>query len=180
VIQLSPEANKRLLAFERELEPELGPGGSLHHLADWGSKLAGAVLRIAGLLHLATNFKTGYREAITSGTFEQAVRIGNYFRAHSIATQELMVGGTTLGDGRVLLDWISSRKPSTFSKREAHRALQSRFAGAAELDPALELLDANGWIRRRPDEPIAPQGGRRPSPLYDVHPGVLDGTVPAC
>jgi replicative DNA helicase len=71
VLMFTPEANVELLAFERRLEPELGPGGQLEHLADWGSKLAGATVRVAGLLHLAERLKTGYREPISADTFRR-------------------------------------------------------------------------------------------------------------
>ena len=39
--------------FERELEPKLGEFGTLGTVGDWAGKLAGAVGRIAGLLHMA-------------------------------------------------------------------------------------------------------------------------------
>jgi hypothetical protein len=176
VLRFSSAANAALLNFERDLEPQLGPSGELGPLADWASKLAGAVVRIAGLLHLAANLKTGYREAITDETFTAAARIGDYFRAHATAAHAVMGGGTALGDARVLLEWITRTNVETFTKRDAHRAHQSRFTKAADLDPALELLETHGWTRRHDNEPDTTVG-RPPSPTYDVHPGVVAGTL---
>jgi hypothetical protein len=178
VLRFSAAANAALLVFERDLEPQLAPSGELGPLADWASKLAGAVVRIAGLLHLAANLKTGYREAITEETFTAAASIGNYFCAHATATQAVTGGRTTLGDARVLLDWITRTNLESFTRRDAHRAHQSRFANAADLDPALELLETHGWIRRHETEPDT-TGGRPPSPTYDVHPEIITGSLRA-
>jgi hypothetical protein len=93
VLTFAPEANEVLLGFEHELEPRLAPDGTLGMLPDWGSKLAGEVVRIAGLLHLAENLKTGYRQPIKAASVESAITIGNYFLAHAIAANNLMGGG---------------------------------------------------------------------------------------
>jgi hypothetical protein len=170
VLRFSSEANAALLDYERDLEPQLAPSGELGPLADWASKLAGAVVRISGLLHLAANLKTGYGAAITEETFTAAARIGDYFRAHATTAHAVMGGGTALGDARVLLEWMTRTNLETFTRRDAHRANQSRFAKAADLDPALELLETHGWIRRRPEDPSPTHGGRPSSPIYDVHP----------
>ena len=83
VLTFTSDANQVLLDYERALEPTLGDGGDLEHLADWGAKLAGAVVRISGLLHLARSTTTGYREPIDRDTLIAAARIGDYFLAHS-------------------------------------------------------------------------------------------------
>ena len=50
-ICLADDAWALLREFMEKLEPELGSGGELDCTQDWGSKLAGAVARIAGILH---------------------------------------------------------------------------------------------------------------------------------
>jgi hypothetical protein len=52
LIGLSPAAGAMFLEFRSVNEKALGPGGPLSERADWASKLPGAVLRIAGVLHL--------------------------------------------------------------------------------------------------------------------------------
>jgi replicative DNA helicase len=52
-IELDREAYALLVEFKNAIEPSLGPGGELESIADWGNKLAGTVVRLAGLLHLA-------------------------------------------------------------------------------------------------------------------------------
>lgn len=54
-IEISLDAKERLINFMDWMEPQLGPYGALASVADWASKLAGAALRVAGLLHMAQN-----------------------------------------------------------------------------------------------------------------------------
>src|SRR5207244_1599217 len=64
VLSFTAEAHTALVEFMARIEPELGPGGSLDAIRDWAGKLAGAAVRVSGLLHLARNLKAGYREPI--------------------------------------------------------------------------------------------------------------------
>jgi replicative DNA helicase len=174
ILTFSSGANDRLLDLERVLEPQLAPDAPLGMLADWGSKLAGAVARTAGLLHLAENLTTGYREPISEETFLAAARIGDYFLAHAMAAHGLMGADPSVEDARDLLRWIQKLDAPTFSKREAHRANQARFRRAADLDPGLDRLEDHGWIRRQPIDHDGP--GRPPSPVYEIHPKCHDRT----
>jgi replicative DNA helicase len=176
ILRFTPEANEALLEYERRLEPKLGRGGTLEHVADWGSKLAGAVVRIAGLLHLAANLRSGVREPITADTFQRAASIGDYFLAHAVAVHRFMGADPILEDARAIRDWFTARDIHHFTKREAHRALTARFRKSSELDSPLVVLEDLGWIRRRPDPPNRPEGGRPPSPTYDVHPDTTHRT----
>jgi hypothetical protein len=170
ILTFSPEAGDRLLELERALEPRLAPGADLGMLADWGSKLAGAVVRIAGLLHLATHLTDGYRTPIDGATFDAAARIGDYFLAHAIAAHGLMGADPAVADAQALLDWITRTDRTSFSKRDAHYDNRSRFTKAADVDPPLRLLVNHGYIRPREVAKGRPTGGRPPSPFYDVNP----------
>jgi hypothetical protein len=162
----TPEANDALLEYERSLEPKLGVGGELEHLADWGSKLAGAVVRISGLLHLAENFRTGWREPIMASTFVCAAAIGDYFLAHAVGVHAFMGADPTIDGARAVLRWAETHDARVFTKRDVHRALSARFPKSADIDAPLAVLEDRGWIRRRPDPPIGPEGGRPPSPTF--------------
>lgn len=168
LLKYAPEADAALLAYERELEPHLGPGGRLEHVADWGAKLAGAVVRFSGLLHLAQHFDTGYGRPVTGETFDAARKIGDYFLAHAMASHEYMGGDPILDDAEFLLRWVATR--DMFSRREAQRASQSRFRKASDLDAPLAILEDRGWIRRQPDVKPGTEGGRQRGPTFDVHP----------
>ena len=76
-------------------------------------------------------------------------------------------------DARWLLDWISLTNRTQFSRRDAHRAApRGRFATAADLEPALRLLEEHGYLRRVDAEPSQdPRGRGRPaSPRFLINP----------
>jgi hypothetical protein len=52
VLRVSPEAADLLLTFERWIEPQLAEFESLSRMSDWAGKLAGAVARLASVMHL--------------------------------------------------------------------------------------------------------------------------------
>ncbi len=168
VLTLTPDARGVLLEAERALEPRLGPSGDLGHLADWAGKLAGATVRMAGLIHLAGNVRTGWGQPITATTMRAALDLADYCAAHAAAAFDLMGADPLIADARAVAPWLRDRE--RFTRREAHRAHEARFPKATDLDPVLELLEERGWIRRLTDPPPSPKGGRPPSSVYAVNP----------
>ncbi|GAA1566108.1 YfjI family protein [Kribbella sancticallisti] len=178
-LDLTPEARQILLDFQDWIEPRLDPQtGQLAPITDWASKLAGAVVRIAALLHLAHTFTTGYASAITADTMRAAERVGRYYLDHALAVYDLMGRShPDLDDAREVLTWITNHCKRTglesFSRRDALRSLHGRprFATATALEPAFEVLTDHGHIRPRATEKTS-RGGRPPG-VYEVHPTVL-------
>jgi hypothetical protein len=166
-IPFTGEADQALLAFEERIEPRLGPGGDLAHIADWGAKLAGAAARIAGLLHLGSNVRTGWGLPVQVEAVERAIDLAIYFASHALATFDLMSADQLIADARAVAEWLVGREE--FTRRDVHRAHQSRFPRVADIDPVLDLLEDHCWIRRREDPP-PPGGGRPPSPTFAVNP----------
>ncbi|TDW65615.1 YfjI family protein [Kribbella pratensis] len=169
-LALTADARQVLLEFQDWIEPRLDPRtGQLAPITDWASKLAGAVVRVAGLLHVAHTFTTGYATPITADTIRDAEQIGRYYLDHALAVYDLMGrSDPDLDDARALLDWIRKHGHHTFTRRDALRANRARFATAKDLTPALELLTDHGHIRPKPT-PTSSKGGR-PSDTYQVHP----------
>lgn len=168
VLPFTAEADAALLAFERELEPRLRPHGDLGHITDWASKLAGATARIAGLLHLAGNVRTGWAKPVSVDDVEAAKILADYFVSHALAVFDLMEADDALADAQAVAQWATER--DEFTKREAHRAFQHRFVKANDLDPVLDLLADRGWIRLEAEPQTGPRGGRPTSPRYVVNP----------
>jgi hypothetical protein len=171
-LTLDPAAGELLLAFERELEPRLAAdGGDLAHLAGWAAKLAGATCRLAALLHLAGHLRDGWAQPITADTFAGAARLADYLIDHARAVFDLMGADPRIDDARWLLDWIVRTGRTQFSRRDAHAAApRGRFRKAADLEPALRLLEEHGWLRRVDADPVGPKGGRPSSPRFVVNP----------
>jgi hypothetical protein len=161
------DAWRAWLAFACEIDSKIGDSGELASIVDWGSKLGGAVARLAGILHLAEHAwdDDPLRNAITAATVERAIELGRYFLAHA----QVVLGATPPNErmlaAEALLKWINGR-PS-FSVREVQRGSQ-RFGGADDIRATLAVLEEHGYVRRR--EPPLPSRGRPARDDYDVHP----------
>jgi replicative DNA helicase len=170
-LTLDQAAGELLLGFERDLEPRLAAGsGDLAHLAGWAAKLAGATCRLAGLLHLAGHLRDGWAQPIGGDTFAGAARLAGYLVDHALAVFDLMGADPRVDDAHWLLDWISRTGQAHFSRRDAHQAARGRFRKAADLEPALALLEEHEWVRRVDADPVGAKGGRPASPRFLVNP----------
>lgn len=178
VLTLTPDAAQAVIDAETRLEPRLEPDtGDLAGIVDWAAKQVGAVVRIAGLLHLAENLTNGWGRPIEVDTMRRAIRIGDYYTAHAQATFDAMGIDPVLDDARTLLRWIERTRPEQFTRRQMHMGVsRSRFAKVGDLDAPLDLLEEHGYIRRAPEaERTGP--GRRPSPAFLVHPDLATETT---
>ena len=174
VLVLSADAHELLLDTERLIEPQLAKDGELGPIAEWGSKLAGAILRIAGLLHLA-NEREAFRTPISRATLKAAVRIGDYFTEHARAAFNLLGdAGTT--DAAYLLEHLRKQDTQEFSIRSLHMELpRGRFATVEDVMTAVGSLEDHGYVVALPQPPrVGP--GRPPSPKYRVHPDLTKST----
>ncbi len=175
-LTLSADARRRLTQFERDLEPRLGPEGDLSHIKDWAAKLVGAVVRIAGLLHLAGEF-AGYHE-INGPEMGNAIEIGEYLIQHALAAFAEIGADESTDDAIYPLSWMQRHlrdkpAPRLFTKRDAFEATKSRFKQAASLDGPLGVLCDHGYIREiSPEQP--PKVGRPPSPVYELNPDCVE------
>jgi hypothetical protein len=173
VLPLTPDANERVLDIERAVEPRLGPGGAWSQVVDWGSKYTGAVVRLAGLIHLAEHLRDGWGKPVNAETIDRAALLGEYFAAHALAAFDDMGADTTSRHARHVLAWIERTATTAFTKRELFRAVKSsQIPTVADLDPVLSALEIHGYIRQLDPPPRTRTGGRPPSPSYLVHPDI--------
>jgi hypothetical protein len=174
-LQFSPDAIEVIKQHADAHEPRLHPEtGDLAPIADWAGKYIGAIARIAGLLHLAGHMRDGYTTPIALDTINAAAQLGHYFLNHALAVFDLMGTDPDIDNARHILAWITRTAAASFTRRDVFAALRSnRFRKATDLDPALELLTAHGYLRQQLDARPRPAGGRPPSPAYEVHPNAL-------
>lgn len=169
MVKLSAEALAELLGFMGELEPKLSRVGEMGHVQDWGGKLAGAVARIAGLMHAAE----GREGPINFETLYRARRIAEDFLIpHALAAFEIMGGKKEVALAGSMREWIARNHKAQFSERDLHRALHARVDGPGEWREPCRLNVETGLLREIPQEPT---GGRPPSPSYEVNPAFLNG-----
>jgi hypothetical protein len=176
VIKLDADALELHRGFRSVLEPRLhAETGDLAFLADWAGKLAGRVLRIAGLLHLAAGNDPA--RPVTFDTMRGAAEIGEWALTHAAA----VYGGwrTTekdLGAARVLR-WIKRTRKPEFTVRDAWQALkrQTWCECSDHIKDALVILAEAGWITSV--ERVMSDGKRRlPEGTFVPHPNLLQET----
>ena len=81
---LSPDCYEAYLDWAKEVEGWLQPHGRLGHMVDWGGKLVGNTVRIAGNLHMVAQcFNFEKMPEIQAATFAQAVRIARWATIHA-------------------------------------------------------------------------------------------------
>lgn len=171
-IRLSIEALDAIEQFEGSIEPRLGRDGDLGIVAEWGSKLAGAIARLAAILHVA-RLESAAKAVCTPvalSTMTDAIALGEFFLAHARAAFAEMGADPDVERARTVLRWLK-RNPTltSFTRRDVHQALKSRFPKVDELGPAIRLLLEHEYIRIiDTNEPVRP--GRPKSPSYDVNP----------
>lgn len=169
---LSPEAGAALRAFEERLEPRLGEHGDLGHVADWAGKLAGAICRVAGLLHLSEHAKgkAPWDTTVAGETMAAAIRMSeDFFIPHALTAFAAMGADPALEAARKLLGWVERNTKTSFSLRDAHQDLRKHHLTPPQLEKAALLLVEHGYLRPAPPEP-KPGTGRPPAARFLVNP----------
>jgi len=129
VLPLASDADRRILDLEAALEPHLAEDADLGHIADWAAKLNGAIARLAGLLHLAQQLRTGWQTPIEAAAVDAAAALGDYFLAHALAVFDTMHTDPVLDGARTILDWITRTGVQRFTRRQLFTGI-SRAASA--------------------------------------------------
>lgn len=178
VLKLSDEANKLLADFERELEPRLGPEGELKPIVDWAAKLAGNIVRIAGILHLADY--AGDRDKpliVPVETMQRALLFAPYLINHAKIAYSLMdtADNEDIVKAKRVLKWIADNKLEEFTQRDCHRANQAIFKNAEEVKDILSILMTRHFICESNTESFAGPG-RKKSTVYKINPYMTEMT----
>ncbi|HEU4411160.1 MAG TPA: DUF3987 domain-containing protein [Polyangiaceae bacterium] len=171
LLELEPQALAAWHDLSRDVERMLRKGGELADMRDWGSKLAGAVARVAGVLHWARAACAGpeaLREAwgapVTEGEMLSAVELGWYFVDHArsiydellVAKEEREARGR-LQDALAALEWLYPEGQG-FTVSEALERLfpPTKLAPPPAAAAAREALSAFAGARGNdPPKPIA-------------------------
>ena len=110
-LHFSKEADLALRDFEQCLEPQLAPEGKLGDMAGWANKLAGAIARLAGILHVAfaVDLVQGFNVPIGADVVENAIVLGrDYLIAHAQAAFALMSTDKMQNDAVRVIKWLAS------------------------------------------------------------------------
>ena len=170
---LSLAAYDQWKAFQRVIERHFREGGELQGLRDWGSKLPGAALRLAGIFHAIEQVgRVAFDAEIPESTMARALDFASPLISHAQAVFALMERDPNIENAQKLIAWIVRQGRASFTVRDCFRAHQARFKRVDAMTPVLSLLEQHGYIRRQQRES---SGGRHPSDICEVNPAVLNG-----
>lgn len=143
----------------------------LAEIEGWAGKYVGAVLRIAGLLHVAVSNGVPDFWDVSEETMKNAVRIGEYFLEHAKAAFSLMGADPVIKQSERLLSAIQKNQLPEFSRRDVMR--MCRWVKTAEAAQSmLNRLCEYGYIAPKPTEAVL-GAGRKPSDVYLTNPMLL-------
>ena len=172
LLKLTPEANKLWGDFYHKVESSMRPDEQLDFLKDWGSKLAGAVGRIAGLLHFAEHGKKAIGKDISTGITGDSIAIGNYFFEFALAAFGLMKEDSRIESAKKILEYLIEHQPDQFKGNEVLN-MKNYFKQKTmdEVNSGLELLIERGYIRRK-ETSKTNSVGRPWVQIYEVNPKI--------
>lgn len=169
VLPLDDGARRILNDFEEWVECELG-NGCLESMHDWGGKLVGATLRIAGICHSVLHQGAAARHhAVCHGTIEAATRIARWAIPHAQAAMMLTSQGPAaqaMEDARFIVRKLQQRSPvpETVTQREIQRMCNQRFdTDKARLEEAIMRLQDGNYLG-------STEAGRAGSRKFQVSP----------
>ncbi len=174
VITLSPEADVLLAEFAQDLEPKLIK--EYADMADWCGKLAGNVLRIAGLLCRAGCYRAHEfldipaPLVVDEQTMRSAIQLGRYFLNHALAVFNVLPENAMFQKAHTILKMLHEKGLKEFSRRDAMRNCRT-FKTVDEIQPVLNFLEDYGYIAAFSLPPSSGKG-RPPMPKYAVNPWV--------
>ena len=160
-------------------DPDFSPAlrGTWGKLREYAGRLA---LTLACLRH-ASDPLSDPQAVPTVGALavDHAWALVGYFKSHVRRVHAVIAGASWFGGGpvvKVVVDWLRDSQRTSFSLHEIKQA--RRTISDATLTKAFKALTERGVIRPRPAEPRGGQGGRPPSPVYDVNPALLETQNP--
>ncbi|MGH3965088.1 MAG: YfjI family protein [Pseudonocardiaceae bacterium] len=159
VVKLDDAATDLFLDYAEHVERLLRPTAALGEYRltrEWGGKLVGAVARIAGCLHAARGRDT-LHEPIGAATVRDAIRLGEYYRAHAVLALTPADDQRTEA-ARTLLGWLVEKDMKAFKVRDLQRTGPGALRKGDVLGRLLDYLAHLGWVR-----PSAAGG-------YELHP----------
>ncbi|UOQ44577.1 YfjI family protein [Halobacillus salinarum] len=148
--------SKEAMLFEQdmrmEIEEMLKESGTLHEMKEWGSKLAGQIIRIAGLLHVATYINgdlSNLPKKVNLDTIRRAKKLMNYFVEHARLAYGLMGKDQGLEDAKYLLKFLLNHGKEVYSKREVFQGTKGTFKYVARFESAVIELEERNLIKRQ-------------------------------
>ncbi|SHN71590.1 Protein of unknown function [Desulfovibrio litoralis DSM 11393] len=166
MLALESEAKAIWLKFASEIEFALADGSSMAGMRDWGGKLPGQTLRLAGLCHV-TLHDCPQNTLIDVQTMHAVLSLSKILIEHAKAAFFLMGADDAIECARAILKWIMQERLAHFTSRACLEKIKGRWPKMSLVNPGLTVLEERSFIAAQERESI---GRGRPSKIYIVNP----------
>lgn len=169
-LYLSNEAAESMSSFFDWMEMFLATDGQ--DMREWGNKLCGMILRIAGLLHMAGD--NADSTEISNETICNAIQIGRFALAHAKYAFGQVGHDQNVTKAMFVVNRIHKHHITRVSRADLYQLCRgSFFEDADAFEPTLDLLEDHGYISR---EAMMYSGRGRPrKEVITVSPMLFNG-----
>lgn len=174
VIRLGEAAHQLLTDFRVWLEPmQKEIVGRYAHMTDWTGKIAGTVLRLSGLYHLAAGHDIN--EPVTAECMTWAINLGRWACGQAEYVHRFWRTAESNPGVEWILKWLRTRDTETFTRRELTRSgcARQEWYSPQALDDALAELHRTRWIASVADTDTT--GRQKGAAKFFVHPALKEG-----
>ena len=174
---LSDSAHDLWVEFSHEVEREMRPDGKLADHRGWGSKLAGAAARVAGLLHCAAFASNPTAQsAIDSDSMERAIRFCRHAMIHYLLAHASTDARGDIETARRLVRWLK-QNPDAWSDgvitaRDLWHPHRGTFKRVQDIEGAIRLLIDHNHIAEAWTPQLEKPG--RPSRKFRINPALTN------
>ena len=166
ILKLSERAYNKLKQFSEYIENMLNE--ELSQIQAFAGKIVGAVLRIAGILHI-TNSK-GVISEVCESEMISAMKIGMYFLDHADRAYKIMSSDENIKNAKYVLEKIIKNKFDRATKTELVRVCR-KFKSTEQLIEPLNILINHNYLKEITQEYNGV--GRKPENIYLVNPQIV-------
>ncbi|MBV8772859.1 MAG: DUF3987 domain-containing protein [Deltaproteobacteria bacterium] len=171
VLTLSDEAYAVWHAFQQQVEADMREDGRLFHLTDWGGKLPGQLLRVAGNVHVATFANKGatFTElVIAEELMRRVVALGEVLTTHALAVFRLLAADPAVELAKKIWRHVEKRRLLNFRERDALYWLKTSVEDMEQIRAGLDALVNHGYIEELPPPIPRMRKGRPVGQSYKV------------
>ncbi|MGE1118330.1 YfjI family protein [Bacillus altitudinis] len=161
-LKFSEEAALMEKQIRQEIEVMLREGELLADLKEWGSKLAGQLIRISGLFHIAEHVNSKVDKIptyIDVSTLNNTRKLMMYFIMHAQIAYDAMGVNVDSEDAKYLLKYLIINDKRSYSKREVFQGTKGTLKNAKRFEAAVAELEERYFIQR--EETNSTGKGRR-------------------
>lgn len=172
-IVLSRDADIHVQLLQEEIEMRQGFKEDLRdndNIESWAGKLVGQLMRLAGLIHMATVIDDD-DYTVQVETIQVIEQLKDYFISHAKKAFNVSSVDEDVEDAKYLLGRIMDlQQDGQLKRQELWQMVKQRFGKSEQIEPILKLLTDRGYIKI--SEIQNKSGKGRKSKMIILHPEI--------